>query len=249
MLDFFLNEKFIIPLLATLGASSTIILMQFYARRVKETKQKIYAVNYICDVVHRVLFSEFILLRHTIKPHIELMERITEGDHELLTKTFLSDEFDILKAHSQSFSHLPNEFSLQLGYDDINLVQIFETLLYLNGLEINRKNLNEFVKNNLKSMDNFVAKTGKEQQSILYTYYDYLTSLEHESNRIVTFILRALSPAMKKYIGSYSFWLYSTKNAKDIINKTLLLAKDNKDLIPDKDYMEKVKNGGIKGEL
>ena len=76
-----------------------------------------------------------------------------------------------------------------------------------------------------------------------------MTSLEHESNRIVTFILRALSPAMKKYIGSYSFWLYSTKNAKDIINKTLLLAKDNKDLIPDKDYMEKVKNGGIKGEL
>lgn len=249
MLEFFLNEKFIIPLLATLGASSTIILMQFYARRVKETKQKIYAVNYICDVAYRILFSEFILLRHTIKPHIEVTERITEGDHELLTKTFLTDEFDILKAHSPSFSHLPNEFSLQIGYDDINLVQIFETLLYLSSSEINRKDLNEFVKNNLKSMDSFVAKTGEEQQGILYTYHDYLTSLEHESNRIVIFILRNLRPAMKKYIGSYRFWLYSTKNAKNIINQTLLLAKENKDLIPEKDYMEKVKNGGIQGEL
>lgn len=249
MLDFFLNEKFIIPLLATLGASFTIILMQYYARRVKETKQKIYAVSYICDVAYRILFSEFFLLRYTIKPHTEVTERITEGDHELLAKTFLSDEFDILKAHSPSFSHLPNEFSLQLGYDDINLVQIFETLLYLSSLDINRKDLNEFVKNNLKSMDSFVSKTAEEQQSILYTYCDYLASLEHESNRIVTFILRTLRPAMKEYIGSYRFWLYSTKNAKAIMNKTLLLAKENKDLIPDKDYMEKVKNGGIQGEL
>jgi hypothetical protein len=249
LLEFFLNEKFIIPLLATLGASSTIILMQFYARRVKETKQKIYAVNYICDVAYRILFSEFILLRHTIKPHIEVTERITEGDHELLAKTFLTDEFDILKAHSPSFSHLPNEFSLQIGYDDINLVQIFETLLHLSSSEINRKDLNEFVKNNLKSMDSFVAKTGEEQHGILYTYHDYLTSLEHESNRIVFFILRNLRPAMKNYISSYRFWLYSTKNAKAIINQTLLLAKDNKDLIQGKDYMEKVKNGGIQGEL
>lgn len=223
--------------------------MQFYARRGKETKQKIYAVNYICDVAYRILFSEFILLRHTIKPHIEVTERITEGDHELLAKTFLKDEFDILKSHTPSFSHLPNEFSLQIGYDDINLVQIFETLLYFSSLEINRKDLNEFVKNNLKSMNSFVAKPGEEQQGILYTYHDYLTRLEHESKRNVIFILRYLKPAMKKYISSYRFWLYSTKNAKTIINKTLLLAKENKDLIPEKDYMEKVKNGGIQGEL
>lgn len=249
MIDFFLNEKFIIPLFATLGASSTIILMQFYARRVKETKQKIYAVNYICDVAYRILFSEFILLKHTIKPHIEATGRIIEGDQELLAKTFLTNEFDILKAHSPRFSHLPNEFSLQLGYDDIKLVQIYEMLLYLNGSEINRIDLNEFVKENLKSMGKFDLKSVEEQQSILYTYHDYLASLEHESSRVVTFILHTLTPVMKKYINSYSFWLYSTKNAKTTINKTLLLAKENSSLIPKKDYMEKVINGGIQSEL
>jgi hypothetical protein len=249
LIDFFLNEKFIIPFLATVGASSTIILMQFYSRRVKETKQKIYAINYICDVAYRILFSQFIIIKHTIKPHIEATERIVEGDHELLAETFMTDEFDILKSQSPSYSHLPNEFSLQLGYDDIKLVQLFETLLYLHQAEQNRLDLNEFVKKNLKSMELFVSKTTEKQQSILYTYHNYLTTLEHESNRVVLFIIKNLTPAMNKYMRSYSFWLYSTKNAKSMVNDISILANENTNFIPENDYMEQVKNGGIQGKL
>ena len=60
--------------------------MQFYSRRIKETKQKIYAASYISDVAMRTIQAEFILLRHTIKPHIVAIERILEGDNELLKK-------------------------------------------------------------------------------------------------------------------------------------------------------------------
>ena len=142
MMEPLLNEKLVLPFLATLGASLTIILMQFIARRVKETKQKIYAVNYICDSSMRILFSEFILVRHTILPHIEATERIAEGDEELLAKTFLANEFDILTAGASSFSHLLNDYSLQIGYDDIKLVQMYEALLYLHKNEANRISLN-----------------------------------------------------------------------------------------------------------
>lgn len=249
-MDFFLDERFIIPFLATVGASLTIILLQFYSRRIKETKQKIYAINYICDVAYRMLFSEFILKKHTINPHIEAIERIVAGDHDLLVKTFMSDEFDILKAPSANYSHLPNEYSLQIGYDDIVLVQLFETLLYLHKAEQNRLDLNEFVKNNLKSMESFVSKSSEKQEGILYTYYDYLTTQEHESNRVILFILDYLKPAMNDYIKSYPFWLYSTKKAKKTIKTITELANENAPLIPSSDYMEKVINsGGIQGQL
>jgi len=214
-----------------------------------ETKQRIYAVNYICDVSYRVLYSEFFLLKHTIKPHIEATERIASGDIDLLTKTFLTNEFDILKSSSPNFSHLPNEFALQIGYDDITLVQLFETLLYLNQSEINRIDLNEFVKVNLKSMEKFTSEPKEKQKDILFTYHDYLTSLEHESNRIVLFILQNVCLLMRDYIISYRFWLYSTKSAKNTIKQILALGKANSDLIPESDYMQQVKNGGIQGEL
>ncbi|MCK5092142.1 MAG: hypothetical protein KAR30_06400, partial [Gammaproteobacteria bacterium] len=208
-MEFLLNEKFIIPFLSILGASSTIILMQFIARRVKETKQRIYAVSYICDVSIRILSSEFILARHTIKPHIEATKRIVEGDEGLLAKTFLSNEFDILTAGALDFSHLPNEYSLQIGYDDIKLVQMYDMLLYLHKNETNRLSLNKFVKENLKSMEEFLSIPEEKQKDILYTYYDYLTSLEHESNRVIFFILNNIIPAMKEYLTSYRFWLYA----------------------------------------
>jgi hypothetical protein len=248
-MEILLNEKLILPFLSTLGAALTIILMQFIARRVKETKQKIYAINYICDVSFRIISSEFFLTRHTIKPHIVATERIVEGDDELLVKTFLSNEFDILTAGSPGFSHLPNEYSLQIGYDDIKLVQMFDALLYLHKNETNRLSLNSFVKDNLKSMESFLSKTEDKQKDILYTYHDYLTSLGHESNRAILFISKSILPVMKDYLATYQFWLYSTKNAKNTIELIERQINENLDLVPENDYMEKVKNGGIQGEF
>lgn len=248
-MEFLLNEKLILPFLATLGASLTILLLQFIARRVKETKQKIYAASYICDVSLRIISSEFILVRHTIKPHVEATKRILEGDEELLEKTFLSNELDILTAGAPDFSHLPNEYSLQIGYDDIRLVQMYDALIYLHKNETNKLSLNEFVKNNLKSMEGFLSKFSEQQKDILYTYYDYLFSLEHESNRIILFISKSIIPEMKKYLKSYQFWLYSTGSGKEIITSIEQQIHENIDLVPETDYMEKVKNGGIQGEL
>lgn len=248
-MDFFLNEKFIIPFLSTLGASATILLMQFYARRIKETKQKIYAASYISDVAMRTVQSELVLVKHTIKPHIEAIERILEGDDELLAKMFLSNEFDILTAPAPEYNHLPNEYSLQIGYDDIKLIQMYETLLYHHGNENNRISLNEFVKENLKSMGSFTSKSENERRDIIYTYYDYLNSLEHESNRILWLSAYVLFPALKKYLKSYQFWLYSIKSGKETILSSLNHMNENIDLMPKSDYMERVRHGGIQGEL
>jgi hypothetical protein len=248
-MDFFLNEKFIIPFLSTLGAAVTIILMQFYARRVKETKQKIYASSYISDVAMRTIQSELILVKHTIKPHIEAVDRILEGDDELLEKMFLSNEFDILTAPAPEYNHLPNEYSLQIGYDDIKLIQMYENLLYHHKNESNRISLNLFVKENLKSMESFKSKSENERRDILYTYYDYLYSLEHESNRILWFSAYVLFPAFKEYLKSYQFWLYSIKSGKETILSARDHMNENIDFMPKQDYMERVRHGGIQGEL
>jgi len=244
-----LIDKLLLPFMATLGASLTVILVQFISRRVKETKQKIYAANYICDVSLRIIGSEFILLRHTIQPHIEATERIGNGDEELLKKTFLADEFDILTAGSPDYSHLPNEFTLQLGYDDIELVQKFEMLLYLHKNEANRLSLNAFVKENLKSMESFLSKPEEKRSDILFTYYDYLHSLQHESNRIIFFIWSVIVPAMKNYLSSYQFWLYRTSQAKSILERIEGQVADNEDLMPPADFLEQVRTGGIQNEL
>lgn len=243
------DDKFIIPFLATLGASLTIILMQFIARYVKESKQKVYAVSYICDVSMRVLVSEFILRNHTILPHIEATERIVEGDEDLLAKTFVSDEFDILTASSPEFSHLPNEYSLQIGYDDIKLVQMYDTLLFLYKNENNRISLNAFVKANLKSMHDFLSKTEEKQKDILHTYHNYLTSLDHESKRTIYLIVNTIIPSMSSYINSCRFLLFSTKSIKKTLLEIERHVKSNSELIPEEGYMEKVIHGGIQGEL
>jgi hypothetical protein len=235
--------------MSTLGASFTILLMQFYARRVKETKQKIYAASYMSDVVMRTVQSELIILKHTINPHIAAIEKILEGDDILLEKMFLSNEFDILTAPYPEFNHLPNEYSLQIGYDDIKLIQMYETILYHHKNETNRVSLNLFVKENLKSMESFRSKSKNEKREILHTYYDYLSSLEHESNRILWHSVYILLPTLKKYLKSYQFWLYSIKSGKENILLAIALMNEDIDLMPEQNYMERVRNGGIQGEL
>lgn len=248
-MNFFTDEKFIIPFMATLGASSTIILMQFISRYHKEKKQKIYASSYIADVCSRLIQSEFILKKHTIIPHIEATKKIIEGDKELLSKMFLSDEFDILTAKAMDFNHLPNEYKLLVGCDDIKLVQAFDFLIYLHRNEGNREALNDFVKKNLKSTHDFLALTQEKQKDNLYTYWDYLSSIEHESNRTIFFICNIIIPQIKKYIHEWQFLFFSTKDTKNTITNTEAVINENRDLIPEENYLEIIKDGGIQSEL
>ena len=249
MIEFLLDEKFLIPFLSTLGAALTIISMQFIARLIKDSKQKIYAINYMSHVSFCLINSEIILKRHTILPHIEATEKMAGGDGELMAKTFLSDEFDILTEPAMDFNHLPNDYSLQIGYDDINLVQMFNTLLYLHKCEHGRVSLNNFVKNNLKSSHDFNIQSPEKQKDILFTYHDHLTKLEHESDRLITFTLNIITPTLRNYLGSYKFLMFNTKCANDLLDNIIAISNENEDMIPPEDYMESTKNGGIQNEL
>ncbi|PCH49259.1 MAG: hypothetical protein COC22_06975 [Flavobacteriaceae bacterium] len=248
-MEFLSDEKFYIPLLATLGASLAVIGIQALSRYEKEQKQRVYTASYMLDVSFRVLSSILTVKVHTILPHIEATKRIYGGDEDLLNKTLLSDEFDILKAKPASFSHLPDEYKFLVGYDDIEIIQIFSTLLYLYECDENRRHLNEFVKDNLKSMSGFLSKSEEEKEDILNTYYDLLGSLDHESNRIIVFVSEVVLPKLEAYIREKQFLLFKTSSAKRRIKNIKLVLNENSEYLPESGYMNKVKYGGIQGEL
>ncbi len=227
----------------------TIMYINFVNRRVKETKQKIYAATYILDSSMRMLSSEFIVLIHTIKPHIEASYRIAKGDQKLLDIMLLTDEFDILTEAGPDFSHIPNDFSLQLGYDNLELVQVYDMLLYLFRSDSTRKSLNDFVKDNLKSMDGFLKKDESEKNDVLNTYIDYLDRLEHEANRLIFMISYNVLPRLEEYLAGYKFWFYSTKHAKKTIKMINEILQNNAEHIPESDFMERVRHGGIQREI
>lgn len=248
-MSIFTNDNLVLPFLATLGASVAVIGMQFIFRQIHEKRQKLYSSAYILDVAYRIAYSEITLKRHTIEPHIEATERMAKGDEELINNAFLTDEFDILKAPPMQFTHLPNEYQLLIGGDDIEIVQMFNTLLYLHENDINREDLNSYVKKHLKSVHDFLQYTPEKQLDLLFTYHDHLTSLNHESTRIIVFVWEMILPKIKAYIKQFQFLLFSTKQARLNIQKLETLFNENSDLLPDKDYMDKVKMGGIQGEL
>jgi len=248
-MEFLSNENLLLPFLATLGASLAVIGMQVIARYVREQRQRVYSANYMLDVAFRVLSSTITIKKHTIIPHIEATKRIMKGDGELLEKTLLSDEFDILKAKAMNFSHLPNEYKLLIGYDDIELVQIFDALIYLYELDDNRVHLNEFVKQNLKSMDVFLSKKENLQHDILNTYWDILDSLDHEQNRIMVFVRDVVSPRLSKYVNSFQFLLFRTSGATERVKLIDKLIEEYSELFPESGYMEKVRHGGIQRVL
>lgn len=248
-MEFLTNEKLYLPLLATLGASLAVIGFQAINRYEREKMQRIYAVNYMLDVAFRILSSTLVVKNHTIVPHIEATKRILKGDSELLEQTLLTDEFDILKASPMIFSHLPNEFKVLVGYDDIELVQMFDTFLYISGADENRTHLIEFVKSNLKKVSEFLSKEQEERKDILNTYWDILESLDHESRRVLLFVRDMLLPKLSQYISGYQFFLFRTSVAKNRIASIISLIESNQDSFPEKGYIEKVRSGGIQGAL
>ncbi len=244
-----LSEKLFLPFLATLGASLTVLFIQFNTRRVRESKQKVYATSYVFHQCHNILFSELSIMKATVVPHIKAIERILEGDNELLTKMFLDDEFDILKAPSPEANHLPKDYMLLLGYDDINLSSSYEMLLYLESSDLERQELNEFVKNKLKNMHAFFKLSEGEKVDILHEYYDRLTSIEHASKRKVFFIVYSLLPRFSAYAKSYQFWLYSKKNTNREKSRIKKVLGDYKEFVPSADFGSKTMSGGIQSEI
>ncbi|WP_127559285.1 hypothetical protein [Saccharospirillum alexandrii] len=248
-MEFLLQEKLMVPFLATLGASLSVIAIQALVRFEKEQKQRLFTANYMLDVAYRILYSTIIVKKHTIIPHIQATKRIMGGDSELLQTTLLADEFDILKAKSMQFNNLPSDYKLLLGYDDIEIIQAFDMLIYLHEEDTNRSHLIDFVKENLKSRDGFLAKDEGAQADILNTYWDILSSLDHEAARLMVFVRDMLLPRLERYISGKQFMLFKTSDAKRLRNRINAVIEEYADLFPDSAYMEEVRDGGIQGAL
>jgi hypothetical protein len=168
-----------------------------------------------------------------------------EGDESLIRKTFLADEFDILTDSAIDFNNLPEEYKVLVGYDDILLLQAFETISYLNRIDKTRNSFNEFVKLNLKSQLAFEHKSKDEQIDILKTYWDYLDKLDHEENRLIAFVLYIFLPRVQGYINRISFLFYSKKNITTRLNGAVDLHNRFRTIIPDKSFFEKSLSGGM----
>ena len=162
---------------------------------------------------------------------------------------FVGDEFDILTATPTDYNHLPEEYKVLLGIDDMELIQMFETLRYLSLNDTNRLRLNSFVQDNLKSRHGFTLLKKEERSDVLNTYWDYLESINHENNRMIAFILQILAPKLTNYIKGNKFLFYSRKSAKILTYKIKTDQEKYADLIPASSFFEDTKSGGIQNSL
>lgn len=242
-MNFLSNEKFIIPLLATVGASFTVMGWNSIMTYRKEQKKKLYATAYMSDMCYRILYANLILKTNTIIPHIKGIKRIIEGDQKLLEKTFLADEFDILTEDSLNFNTLSEEYKILLGRDNIELIQNYIFIAHMHQSQSTKTAFNEFVKLNLKSQHSFNLKTPEEQLDILSTYWDYLERLLHQLDRTISLINIAL-PNIKKYSSGLQFKIFSKKNINEIFEKIDSVLKKYQNDLPPNNFMEKLSQGG-----
>jgi len=244
MTEFLLNEKFLIPFLSTLGASLAIIIGQQIFNFSSRQRQKLYCLNYITNIADKILFSNIIIKKNTILPHIKATKKILKGDKELLEIMFKSDEFDILTSPDIEFNHLPQEYKLLIGFDDMKTLQAIEFLSSLIIDNSAKTNLNEFVKNNLKSELAFYSKSEKEQVDLLQIYWDYLDQIDYNIDRINGYIINILVPSIKKYKKKRAFFFFQKKQINNNLKELTQLKKKFKHIIPNiKDLKNSMDNG------
>jgi hypothetical protein len=244
-INFITNQEFLILFSSTVAASLTMVLLQFINQFVADRRKKLYAVAYFIDIAYRMMFISLTMKKHTIVPHIKATKKILTGDREILRTMFLADEFDVLTDEPFQPSDLPEEYKVLVGIDDMNLIQSYEFLSYSSKNTTIRKSLNEFVKANLKSHLLFAQKPDEVQQDILNTYWDYMSSIEHEEDRVIFHVLYTAVPQIKEYIKTRQFLFFS----KQSINKMLALIGDlsskYRDVIPEEKVIKDVLTGGI----
>lgn len=242
---FFSTKDFLTPFLSTFMASLSIILLGVLGRYISERKKKLYAVAYMLDITYRLLHSTLVILKHTVIPHIVVAGKILNGDEILLKKTFDIDDFNILTDNVLQFSGLSEEYKILLGFDDIEMVSVFEAVIYLNSNISTKNSLNTFCEKEFYSYNNFISKSKQAQAECLNKYIDFLYRIKHDNKRILHFIAYVVIPRLLKYSKSLRFIFFSKAAIKDL--KVLLVKdfKDYKDFIPPQNWLEEVKNGGV----
>ncbi len=239
------GKDFLVPFLSTLMASITVLLVQHCNLDRKERQEKLYAISYVLDVAYRELFSVLLVNVRTIKPHIEAVKRILQGDENLLTIMFETNEFDILKAPPHSQTHLLESYKVLIGSDDIELVSQYEAMMYEKGNDIQRQRLNDFVEANLSSELAFQLLPSSSQRDILLQYQDILERLEHEYTRSSWFLIYCLIPAYIKYAETFQFLFFKKQGIKNTCSKVRDAEDRYRDGVPSADYMAAVEFSGI----
>lgn len=237
------------PFFATVGAALTLLLLQFITRRVTDKRKKLYAAAYILNICYHIQSSAFILQKHTVIPHIEATKRIINGDVELLETMFGIDDFDILNARPMDYNHLTEEYKILLGMDNLDMVQMVNTLKHFVLNDTNRLELNSFVKDNLKSRSQYFNQRIPKRNDILKTYLAYLERIEHDNNRLIAFISMRIVPTMSSYIKECQFSFHSKKSAKAILLNLKTDQEKNEDLIPQPSFFESSIRGGIQSVI
>lgn len=237
------------PFLATAGASFTVLAVQALNQFRKEHRQRLYAVGYMADVLYKLVQSELIIQKHTIRPHIEVTKRILSGDHELLERTLDTDEFDILATRPFTFMKLPDDHKLLVGYDNMQILQAFDALLHFHTDDTTRLALRTFIAGNLKSKKQFLELSGNHKADVLNTYWDYLRELEHEGKRLTAFAFYVIVPLLRTYIDSKKFALFRTKSISDTLDQVQSLHGQYEEFVPGPEFFQKTRDGGIQGAL
>jgi hypothetical protein len=242
---FLKSKDFLTPFLSTVGASLTVLLVESMRARRKDSKKKLYVAGYMADVSRRMLHSSLFLQERTILPHIDAVKKILKGDAQLAAKMFAADEFDILTDPSPQYFPLPEDHKVEVGYDDIELLQAFEFVMYQSQNDGIRRRFNDFVREKLKSELQFRNRGSEERADILNTYWDYLDRISYAEKRTVATILYILLPKIESYARQRRLLFYSKKGIKEQIALCDEIKNQFAPLIPGTDFFEKASKAGI----
>jgi|GEM_PF-2533234 len=242
--EVFAKDAFYLPFASTVSAALVLLLLQFIARIVTEQRKKLYAVAYTLDSCFRALNSSAIILRHTVNPHIEAAKRILEGEHELLQKMFLSGDFDILTDDTPHFDHLTTDTKVLLGGDDVELVQLADTLNNLCANDRKERALNSFVAQNLGDFHVFASLEESRRNAIVAAYWDHLEGIRINLERLIAFIAHIIAPRFVKYSKSWQFWCFARGSIRTAKQRLASSQEINSDLIPNSEFFfERVQSG------
>lgn len=248
-MNFYENPNFLLPFLSTLGASLTIIILGFFARLRTEKRQKLLTINYIMDMSYRTLLETAILKKHTVKPHIIAIEKILNGDIKLLAELFKMDDFHILTEKPEVHSYLPNEYLLQVGTDNLKLMQLYNHLLVLKKEYTASDNLNVIVSNHLNDWMKFNDESDSDKTKILDMYGRKLHKVEDSLDRLMWFVLYLIVPEVKIYTDSIISMPYMKNDIRKKLNDINKITEDYSDMIPPSNLMKEIKYSGIQSKL
>ena len=242
---FFFEEKFLVPFLSTLVASVTVLLVNRINARSNRQRKKIYATTYMADSFQRALHSNLIIKVHTILPHLEAIQKIIDGDNGLLYDMIINDDVDVLQDKAFRFMSLPDEYKVLVANDDVELVQIWDALNYLQDTAQEKKH---FGSQELSTFDGFMSLDHRRRNDILDARRKFLERRLHEADRTIDHI-RRFYPRLQEYMKNWQFIFYQKKSFwKKMIDIDEILQAYKRDL-PPAELLEQRRLSGIKKAL